>query len=499
MFAASCRSTRCTRINVLQRLLAAIVLGLAAAGLFAGCGSGDGDLPGPSATEFSNRFAKVTGLKLVGEKRVVPSAPWTLLNLPGTQHFDRFGAFSIYVVKSKRARDQLLRTSEDESTPLKPNSAGYAFRRNEGSDSYSLLQRFGENIVLVWQAGEKQQVDDSYRRLATAIEAAASGDESKVPASQRDCKQAGIDPQSGKEGSCRVGDRQIIVVNSGSQLITPVLKARLRTVGDTERIEPPSAYGTPDMARGRYLIVTYELTNSGKSPIDDIEPQLVVDERTYAAASGVDYDLYGDQKRPWPLQPGDTATVITAFDVSPEIVDAARDRGALVLPAESDQGGYLSVERSAAEGRIRLAGAAIDDSAGRSRSATSGSSPYSRPNVPPPPSSGRASGRERRAERAMKQFFSAVRAGSAPGVCSRLTRETLAKEGGMASCRRKRVAPTIKRRVPRSNRRLRLTTILSHRDTRATVLVRKSGYRGIVRLALQQGRWRVQGVVGGPR
>jgi len=183
------------------------------------------------------------------------------------------------------------------------------------------------------------------------------------------------------------------------------------------------------------------------------------------------------------------ATIRTAFDVSPEIVDAARDRGALVLPAESEDGSYLSVERSAAEGRIRLAGAAIDDSAGRAaRRVTPGSSPYSAPR------SGRATGRERGAERAMKQFFSAVRAGSAAGVCSRLTKAALAKEGGLASCRRKRVLPTIRRRVPRSNGRLRLSTILTRGDTRATVLVTADGYRGIVRLLRQQGRWRVQAV-----
>lgn len=185
-----------------------LALALAVTALVAGCGSGDeSELAGPSATEFGDRFAKATGLRLVGEKRVVPNAPWTLLNLPGTEHFDRFGAFSIYVVKDRRARDRLLRASDEQSTPLKPSSSGYAFRRNEGSDSYSLLQRFGENIVLVRQAGEEQQVDDSYRRLAAAIEAAATGDESKVPASQRDCKQAGIDPQAVPRSNRRAATR----------------------------------------------------------------------------------------------------------------------------------------------------------------------------------------------------------------------------------------------------------------------------------------------------
>ena len=143
MFAASRRRTCRTRFDALQRLLAVLALALAVTALVAGCGSGDeSELAGPSATEFGDRFAKATGLRLVGEKRVVPNAPWTLLNLPGTEHFDRFGAFSIYVVKDRRARDRLLRASDEQSTPLKPSSSGYAFRRNEGSDSYSLLQRF---------------------------------------------------------------------------------------------------------------------------------------------------------------------------------------------------------------------------------------------------------------------------------------------------------------------------------------------------------------------
>ena len=505
MFAAALKPARQTA----HRLFTVVVLSLVAGGLFAGCGSsaagGGSDLDGPSATEFNDRFAKSTGVRLVDDGRF-NNDDWTVFSLPnGTDHYDRFGAFSIYVVSDEEARDGLLRKSDDESGALEPNGSGYAFRRNEGSDSYSVVQRFEENIVLVWQAGESQEVDDSYRRLSAAVEAAATGDESKVPAAQRDCAASGIDPKAGKEGTCRVGDNEVTVVNSGSELRTPAIKARLQSVGDAAQIEPSSSYSEPVRPRGRFLIVTYELTNNGDAPIDDVEPQLNVDGRTYAAARGVDYDLYGNEKRPLPLQPGETATMITAFDVSEQVVDAALEGGAFVLPATADKYGYLSLDNGAAEGRIRLAGAEVDASAGRpgtgssSSSDDNGSTPdrdYDEPTPSTRPSSStRTVRRQHRAERAVKQFFTAVRTGKVSSICNRLTLAELANQGGMATCRSKVVRAAFQSKVPSSNRRLQFTTILTRSDTRAMILVKANGYRGMVRLARQQGLWRVQALL----
>ena len=492
-----------TRTRPTRRLLGALVVGVLAGGVFAGCGSDDradgSELPGPGATEFNERFAKLTGIRLVEENRTNAKV-WNVLSLPdGTEHFDRFGVFSLYVVKDRTTRDRLLRKSENDRAPLKPNAEGIAFRLSGATDSYSAVQRFDENIVLVWQAGDSPKVDDSYRRLATAVEASVTGDESKIPAAQRDCKQAGIDPVSGKEGECRVGDRVVTIVNSSSELRTPLLKARLRSVGDAARIEPSSSYGDPQDARGRYLIVRYTLTNSAKAPIDGVEPQLVVDGRTYASARRVDYDLYGDAGRPFPIQPTESSSLVVAFDIPPAVVDAARKRGALVLPAESeDDGGYLSVDDDAvAEGRIRLAGAKVDSSAGGAPpSDPGGRDPSDRKSLPSPSRSSKSIVRRQRAERAVKEFFTAARAGSAPGVCSRLTESAIAKEGGKAACRGKVVLRALRRQVPNSNRGLRFTTILTRSDTRATVVISSSGYRGIARLARQQGRWRIQGLRG---
>jgi len=58
------------------------------------------------------------------------------------------------------------------------------------------------------------------------------------------------------------------------------------------------------------------------------------------------------------------------------------------------------------------------------------------------------------------------------------------------------VLRALRRQVPNSNRGLRFTTILTRSDTRATVVISSSGYRGIARLARQQGRWRIQGLRG---
>jgi hypothetical protein len=492
MSASSRHCTRFARTHAsCHRLLTLLALGVVAGALLTGCGGGSGgggsDLAGPSASEFGQRFDKVTGIQLVNEART-DNDSWAVFALPdGTDHFDRFGAFSIYIVKDKDARDRLMSVDDKGGDRLDTKASGYAFRRNESSDSYSVLQQFGENIVLVWQAGDKQQVDASYGRLTAAIEAASTGDESKVPASQRDCAQSGIDPDSGKEGTCRVGDREITVVDSGSELTTPVLKAHVTSVADSAQIKSSLEYGTDNTARGRFLIVTYELTNSGNSPIEDLEPMLTVDGKTYSNDHHVEYDLYPEDEKPLPLQPGDSTTIKTAFDVSPEVVDAARDHGALVLPAEADDSGYLSVDGGAAEGRIRLAGA---DGA-----STSPDYGEARPSSAPRPSSSkRTLRREHRAERAVKQFFTAVRSGNVSSICTRLTELTISKQGGLSVCRTKVVRSTFQRQVPGSSKGLRFTTILSRGDTRATVMVAKNGYRGIVRLARQQGLWRIQGL-----
>jgi hypothetical protein len=227
MFASSRRPIRSAGANALHRLLAVLLVGIVAGALFAGCGGRSSDngseLRGPSATEVKDRFTKNTGIRLSGKESAAIDS-WTLLGVEGTEHFDRFGAFSLYVVKDKDGLDILLRPS-DSSGELKFNSKGYAFNRSKTGDSYSVVQRYGGNVVLIWQAGEKPEIDDTFRRLSTAVKAAATGDASEIPASQRDCATSGIDPESGKEGTCRVGDREVTVVDSDSELTTPVLKA----------------------------------------------------------------------------------------------------------------------------------------------------------------------------------------------------------------------------------------------------------------------------------
>jgi hypothetical protein len=65
----------------------------------------------------------------------------------------------------------------------------------------------------------------------------------------------------------------------------------------------------------------------------------------------------------------------------------------------------------------------------------------------------------------------------------------------MAACRSKVVRSSFQAKVPRSNRRLQFTTILTRSDTRAMIVVKSNGYRGLVKLARQQGLWRVQALV----
>ncbi|MCK9248554.1 MAG: hypothetical protein M0P31_06195 [Solirubrobacteraceae bacterium] len=91
-----------------------------------------------------------------------------------------------------------------------------------------------------------------------------------------------------------------------------------------------------------------------------------------------------------------------------------------------------------------------------------------------------------------RRFFNAVRGRDINGVCKLLSTGNANKFGGRSSCSQGRyITDSAVAKVPKNNYKLKVTTLLSNRDKRATSLATRPGARYVVRLARQGGAWRV--------
>jgi hypothetical protein len=477
--------TVCSRIAAAALAAMALLLAACGGGTDSKTSAGSGDqLKGPSADQVASQFARVAGTEL--EKVGAETPDWTLLHLPqGTDRYEQYGVFSLYVVKTERGRKILLSPS---GKPLQKE--GNVYWNQASSGGYSVTQQFGDNVILTWQAGEERKLDDRFRGLATAVQAAVTGKTANIKPEEQQCQAVGIDPAKGpKEGTCRLEAMKLTVVNGASRLQTPVLAAQVKGVTTTDQIQPDSEFLDPKQARGRFVVVEYDLENTGDRPIDYMREKLILDGKTYEADGDVSY--YLNPKDPMPLQPGMSGTVKTAFDVPDDVADRVRE-GVFALPAARYDGSSNSLDDDAAQGRIRLADAPQS-------SVPSGGDDRGGDSTPAPNRSlQRRLARQRTAIRATKQFFTAVRHRDASAVCNRLTEGTLKQFGGLASCKSGTfVRSSFAQKLPGSNRGLRFTAGIS--GSRATVFVIGKRWSGLVALVKQGDTWRVNRMSGGKR
>jgi hypothetical protein len=441
-------------------MLLAVVLLLTACG---GSG-GNGAVAGPKPGDVASRFHALTGATLhpAGQD----TQDWTLFD--STDRYEQYGVFSVYVVKTDRGRKVLL--SDKNGKPLPRQGAIYWDRASDGS--YSATQQFGSNVIVVWQAGKQRLLDAHFHALARAMSSAAgTGKLNLLPAADRQCSADGIDPAGGtQEGSCRLGAVKLTIVNAPNVLHTPVLDAKLTGVSTAKSISGRTSFDRPKRARGTYVAVAFQLNNTGDQPLEFLDSKLIVDGKTYSADSGVDF--YVNPHDPLPLQPGEKATLRAAFDVPPAVADRARAAGALSLPAARYEGSN-SLDDSAAQGRIRLAGA---PGGGLPAGATGPNS---------------VTARTAKIKGALRQFFAAIRNRDVSAVCSRLTEAALAKYGGHAGCPHYTVKPSAVSEVPRAGQHVKFEILLVKH--RATVIVTAHGYGAIGAVVEQGGRWRIRG------
>jgi hypothetical protein len=449
-----------TRLSILVLVLLMVAV--------SGCGGGNDDsgtIEGPPAGQVAARFRTLTGATLKPEGQNTPD--WSVFS-DTEDRFDQYGVFSMYVVKTDRGRKVLL--SDQKGKPLPREGDIYWQRSSDGS--YSATRQFGSNVFVVWQAGKDKQVDDHFRALARAMsQAAGTGKLTLLPSADRQCAAAGIDPSGGtQEGTCRLGSLKLTIVNAPSILHTPVLDAKLIGVDTAKSISGRTSFDRPDKARGTFVAVAIRLNNTGDQPLEFLDQKLVVDGKTYTADSDVDFNL--NPKDPLPLQPGEKATLRAAFDVPTDVAGRAKADGALALPAARFEGSS-GLDDSAAQGRIRLAGA---PSGGLPKSATGPNS---------------VSAQTAKIKAAIRQFFAAVRNRDTPALCSRLTQAELDKYGGRSGCPHYTVKPEAAAEVPKRGTHIKFEVLLVKH--RATVIVTGGGYGAFMALVEQNGRWRIRG------
>ena len=150
----------------------------------------------------------------------------TLLD-PTADFSDRAGLYGSYgITVYKDAKTARAEAAQDigGDKPIAP-ADGIYWDQYPGDDSWEARRTF-LNFVLDWEAPDERKVtDERWDRLVRI--AGAIAEDGELPAEDRPCDQAGIDPAKGKEGTCKQGSQTLIVVNRGNTLKAPGIDARL--------------------------------------------------------------------------------------------------------------------------------------------------------------------------------------------------------------------------------------------------------------------------------
>jgi hypothetical protein len=330
--------------------------------LIAGCGGGNGGRGGGNSggrpagkyddQDVSKLFQQAGGIELVTR----PSTSFDTLALPeesGSQANaqDRYGAFNIYVVKRREALQVFKQ--DDQKREIRPENGIYWQRSSSGTGWTAT--RFYDNVVLTWIADEKK-TDARYDRL-TAILAnlGKPAGQVKLPPEDTPCAKQHIDPVGpGGEGTCRLGEKTLTIVNRDGTLelaAASVSGAELK-IG-SELVS--RRFGLVDRHRprnGAFVLVKYRLKNTGKTPLDSFDAGLAVGDRLFAEDQRTQFEVQPSED-PFPLQPGSSAEIVAPFDVAPSVAKQVRKAGALELSGDPDPS---SLALSSSIGRIRLSG-----------------------------------------------------------------------------------------------------------------------------------------------
>lgn len=316
-----------------RRVTPALLAAVAALALGA-CGSDGGDdEPKYDADQVQERFEDLTGVELdsssVGGDLVSLRPQIDSRSNPG---YRRYSGITIYVADGGDALESL----ED---------------RGPSRDK----RRF-DNVLVTSSSGADRGEEAFARTVRVLASLGKPAGQARLKPEDTLCDRAGIDPEGGdgKAGRCIDEGREVTVVNADDDLeLDQVTVSDVEVATGTRLIERRFGQDDVQRATGRFLLVRYELFNTGSEPITTLRPGLVVDGKHFTE----DFEA-GFSVRPrgvFPLQPGAGARSVSVFDLPAAAAEDFED-GALEIPV-SLSGLGSSYEYADGIGRVRLEGA----------------------------------------------------------------------------------------------------------------------------------------------
>jgi hypothetical protein len=288
------------------------------------CGEGKPDRPPPrpatSPEQFAKRFDRLTGVHLTpaadpfGERLKMADEP---------DRFARFGAYSLVWTATAHDRRVVLGRGRADARGI------YWERVGEG---WSANKAFGPRLALSWVGEHTRKTTPKWDRLERAVRAAYLGKPQLLPAAERPCRDARLDPLHGRSGACSVDGIPVTFGDADEALSTPALDARVLGVKTTGKVGESGLL--PQAAKGRFIVIAYRVRNTTSRRIRFLRSHLRLDGRTLVEDAGASVSL--PRSRGFPLPPGATLESEAAFDVAPSLARRARREGAFVLPSAID-------------------------------------------------------------------------------------------------------------------------------------------------------------------
>ena len=314
----------------------------------AGCGGDSSDeqkpkpkpkpKPAASPQQFIDRFEPISGVRLepaddsFGTRLEAPEEP---------DRFVRYGTYSLTWTKDDRIRDIVL------GRGVKPDADGIYW--SKVSDSWSAAKPYGPRLVMEWVGERTKTTDPAWDRIERAVRAAYLGRPEILPKAEQPCSVLRLNPLRGPAGECSVAGIPVTYDDAAGPLTTDAVEARVLGVEATEEVGEGTVL--PQHAKGRYVVVAYKVRNTGDQPLRFYNASLRLGGETLKRDAGAEVSM--PRSRDFPLPPGEDVETSAVFDVDPDLADTARAKGALVLPAATDENGNPEVDL--AQGWIRLA------------------------------------------------------------------------------------------------------------------------------------------------
>ena len=266
------------------------------------------------------------------------------------------GVFTLYVTDGRDVVERLL---SNDGPVVDGETPGVEFRQPFAT--YQAVQRAGENVLLIWSAGEEPVVDERFRRLVYPLEQLGKSDGRAdamvTPRAERAC-----DEPLPAEGACRLFGQTITFAPRDAALRmgdvhVAVDEVERRTELEHEReitdvSQPPRPPVSVRSRRGEFLIVRATVENAGDEPMEGLRAALVVGSRSFQR--DLDNEFYVDaESSPFPLDPGASADVDLLFDIPANVAAEAESGGALAVVSSPIESWYTG--NSAVAGRLALA------------------------------------------------------------------------------------------------------------------------------------------------